>query len=64
MNKQPARRALGRGLSNLIPAHIEGDESVIGDEIQFIDISLIKTNPFQPRIDFDDEEIKRSCAKV
>lgn len=64
MNKQPARRALGRGLSNLIPTHIEGDTSNPNEEIVLLEISSIKTNPFQPRIDFDDEEIKGLAESI
>ena len=52
MKKQPARRALGRGLSKLIPTDIDGDNSASDEEISLLDISSIKTNPFQPRIDF------------
>ncbi len=56
MNKQGQRKALGRGLSNLIPTQIESAEN--NEEIHLIDINAIHTNPFQPRIDFDEEEIQ------
>jgi len=62
MNKQGTRRALGRGLSNLIPTQSEDQNGA--DEIHLIDISSIKTNPFQPRIDFDEEEIKGLAESI
>jgi ParB family chromosome partitioning protein len=64
MKKQPARRALGRGLSNLIPTHIDGDNSISNEEISLIDISSIKTNPYQPRIDFNEEEIRNLAQSI
>jgi ParB family chromosome partitioning protein len=64
MKKQPARRALGRGLSNLIPTHIDGDDSSNNGEICLLDISSIKTNPFQPRVDFNEEEIKNLAQSI
>jgi ParB family transcriptional regulator, chromosome partitioning protein len=57
MNKQgQQRKALGRGLSNLIPTQDESESA--NEEIHLIDINVIHTNPFQPRIDFDEDEIK------
>jgi ParB family chromosome partitioning protein len=62
MNKQQGtRRALGRGLSNLIPTVTSQDEN---DEIQNIDINHIRPNPFQPRTDFDEEEIKGLAESI
>jgi ParB family chromosome partitioning protein len=55
MNKKAGRNALGRGLSNLIPTKIE--EAFDKNEVHNIAISSIKTNPFQPRLDFNEEEI-------
>jgi ParB family chromosome partitioning protein len=52
MNKQ---KRLGRGIANLIPTHREDENR--GDEIQLVDINAIDTNPYQPRIDFDEDEI-------
>jgi ParB family chromosome partitioning protein len=52
MNKKPK---LGKGLSNLIPTQSPDGNSE--DEIQFVDINAIDANPYQPRIDFDDDEI-------
>jgi len=51
------RKALGRGLANLIPtgpAEAEGND---GGEIHNVDISAIDPNPYQPRKDFDESEI-------
>jgi len=51
------RKALGRGLANLIPtgpAEAEGND---GGEIHHVDINAIDPNPYQPRKDFDDSEI-------
>jgi ParB family chromosome partitioning protein len=64
MKKQPARRALGRGLSNLIPTHIDGDDSSNNGEICLLDISSIKTNPFQPRVDFNEKKIKNLAQSI
>jgi ParB family chromosome partitioning protein len=54
-NKNIGRRALGRGLSNLIPTVDDGE--VNQNEIQLIDVEAIVPNPFQPRTDFKEEEI-------
>lgn len=62
MNKQGNRRALGRGLSNLIPTNI--DENVSKEEIRYIDINNIHTNPFQPRTDFKEEEIRELAESI
>lgn len=57
MNKQnQQRKALGRGLSNLIPTQVESSSN--NEEIHLIDINAIRTNPFQPRTDFDEDEIR------
>jgi ParB family chromosome partitioning protein len=46
------RRALGKGISALIPSAPEEDKS---KKIAFIATDLIKSNPFQPREDFSQE---------
>ena len=57
MNKlNQQRKALGRGLSNLIPTQNEAEAA--NEEIHLIDINAIHTNPFQPRIDFNEDEIQ------
>ena len=57
MNKSANKpKRLGRGITSLIPTQPAEEERGVGD-IQSVDISAIVPNPFQPRIDFDDEEI-------
>jgi ParB family transcriptional regulator, chromosome partitioning protein len=49
------KRALGRGLSALIqPKDIEGDSQ---EKILQIPLSSIKTNKYQPRVDFNQEKL-------
>ncbi len=65
-NQKPRkRRALGRGLSNLIP--VEPEEPDVSREgsqyggngvISYVPRDQVRTNPYQPRVDFDDEEIR------
>jgi ParB family transcriptional regulator, chromosome partitioning protein len=57
-----ARRALGRGLTNLIP--IDTEEKGSGNEIVFVDVNAITSNPFQPRQDFDKEEIANLAQSI
>ena len=52
------KNALGRGLSALI------EESVVPEEIveaieatNEVELSLIEVNPYQPRLDFDEEAL-------
>ncbi|MDG5814265.1 ParB/RepB/Spo0J family partition protein [Chitinispirillales bacterium ANBcel5] len=59
MNK---RKALGRGLSNLIPT--QDEENVKDSDIVYVERKSIKTNPYQPRIDFDEEEIKNLATSI
>ncbi len=62
MDKKNSRKALGRGLSNLIP--VKFDDAEINNEIHNISINLIKPNPFQPRLDFNEEEIKGLAESI
>ena len=62
MDKKNSRKALGRGLSNLIPAKFDDPDT--NSEIHQIAIDRIETNPFQPRLDFDDEEIKGLAESI
>lgn len=55
MNKNATRRALGRGLSNLIP--VESEERGGDDDIVMVDANAISANPFQPRTEFVQDEI-------
>jgi len=64
MNKSASKpRRLGRGIDSLIrPApQNDGDDN---KEIQLVDISAIVPNPFQPRIDFDDDEIEGLAQSI
>lgn len=61
MNKTSKRKALGRGLSNLIPVHNENNDQ---NDIHQVTISSVRTNPYQPRIDFDDDEIKGLAESI
>jgi ParB family transcriptional regulator, chromosome partitioning protein len=56
------RRALGRGLTNLIP--IDTDEKGSGNEVVFVDVNAISSNPYQPRQDFDKEEISNLAQSI
>lgn len=56
------RQVLGRGLSSLIP--MDSEEKGSDNEVMFVDIPSIQTNPFQPRLDFDDVEIKGLAESI
>lgn len=64
MSNKTARRALGRGLSNLIPVAEAVETVQPGEEIQHLKVTSIRPNPFQPRLDFDDEEIKGLAESI
>ena len=50
-----SRRALGRGLTNLIP--VDSEEKGSDNEVLLVDVNSIQPNPFQPRKEFNQEEI-------
>ncbi|MCX5709352.1 MAG: ParB/RepB/Spo0J family partition protein [Candidatus Omnitrophica bacterium] len=56
------RRALGKGLSALIPEH--APEQGRKDEILYVQSELIKPNPFQPREDFDTQTIEELAQSI
>jgi ParB family chromosome partitioning protein len=60
--KSNHRRALGRGLTALIPQDTEDKGS--GDEIVYIDVNAVRENPFQPRRDFDDDELQQLADSI
>jgi ParB family chromosome partitioning protein len=62
MNSGNTRRALGRGLTNLIP--VDSDEKGSDNEIVLVDAKSISPNPFQPRREFDDEELKGLAESI
>ena len=62
MNKKIYRKALGRGLSNLIPVKIEDSDG--NHEIHDVSINSIKMNPFQPRMDFNEDDISGLAESI
>ncbi len=62
MAQTKIRRALGRGLTNLIP--VDSEEKGSGDDILYVDVNSISANPFQPRLDFNNEEIKNLADSI
>lgn len=62
MNKTARRRALGRGLSALIPA--EHDDSGPQGGTEMVDAHALTPNPFQPRTEFDREEINGLAKSI
>jgi ParB family transcriptional regulator, chromosome partitioning protein len=62
MNKSVTRRALGRGLSTLIP--VDSEERGSGNEVVEIEIDAVRANPFQPRVDFNETEIKGLATSI
>lgn len=56
---------LGKGLHALIPSAVENNVPTT-DTIQELEVALIEPNPFQPRINFDDdafEDLKKSIKE-
>ena len=62
MASSNTRRALGRGLTNLIP--VDSEERGSENEVVFVDINAIASNPYQPRQTFDLEEIKNLAQSI
>ena len=56
-----ARKALGRGLSALIPDNLEKEEL---DKIKEIEIDLICPNPNQPRKSFEKDKLEELAASI
>jgi len=54
------RSGLGKGLSSLIPADLEGEGAVYRE----IDIGDVVTNQFQPREHFDEESLASLAASI
>ncbi|MFA5092412.1 MAG: ParB/RepB/Spo0J family partition protein [Candidatus Omnitrophota bacterium] len=57
------RRALGKGLSALIPEKAV-DVNVHKEEIVYVQFGQIKPNPFQPREDFDQANIEELAQSI
>ena len=53
------KRRLGRGLGALIPETIDG-----GAALREIDIGRISRNPFQPRVQFDQEKLQELADSI
>lgn len=56
-------KRLGKGLDALIPGDLSEDEKSRAT-IEGIDIAKIKTNPYQPRTDFDRQKLKELTDSV
>ena len=66
-----AKKALGRGLSALIPdiksrgaSLMKGKEDAHRSDILEIEVKKIVRNPLQPRTQFDEKEIDEMCASI
>jgi len=57
------RKALGKGLSALIPEKAV-DSAVHREEIIYVQSGQIKPNPFQPREDFDQQSIEELAQSI
>lgn len=60
MSHDPSRQRLGRGLEALIPKSL----FTAGKTISQLPLSLIKPNPFQPRLEFDPEALERLADSI
>ena len=50
-------RALGKGLSALIPEKIEIEKPLEGQGVTFVNIEMIKENSFQPRKNYNKDKL-------
>ncbi|MBC90876.1 MAG: chromosome partitioning protein ParB [Flavobacteriaceae bacterium] len=68
MLKMPKKKALGRGLSELLKDNNQTNESKekkpIERNIDSLEIEFIKTNPFQPRTNFNKEKIDELALSI
>lgn len=62
MTAKKTRLALGRGLSNLIP--LDSPDKNIYDEILELSLKKISVNPFQARLDFNDDDLKNLAYSI
>lgn len=56
--------ALGKGLASLIPKNISQNESGSGDRIIYLSVEKITPNPYQPRRDFNEEQLQELADSV
>ncbi|MFA5261922.1 MAG: ParB N-terminal domain-containing protein, partial [Candidatus Omnitrophota bacterium] len=54
-------KALGKGLSALIP---ERAEEIKGESISFVETKMIRGNSLQPRTNYDDEKLNELKASI
>ena len=57
------KRALGRGLSALIPQKDE-ELQASNESIKYIPINTVKTNKYQPRIEFNQEKLNELMSSI
>lgn len=64
--QEPSRRRLGRGLSALLGTAAVGDgEGLAADQdSSTVSVELIERNPFQPRKDFDQEQLNELTDSI
>ena len=58
------RRALGKGISALIPEREATEVQQKKAEILFVSPEAVKPNPFQPREDFDTQSIEELALSI
>ena len=63
MSKNSSRRVLGRGLASLIPV-AQDEEPAGAGSVAEIDAARIIPNPYQPRTDFDEQEIQELAESI
>lgn len=62
--KKQKKMVLGRGLGALIPGIEEPNDNAASKEYFMCDIDLIRSNPYQPRIHFGEEELKELSDSI
>jgi ParB family chromosome partitioning protein len=63
--KKQKKSVLGRGLGALIPGITDSEEKITESKDYFMcDIDLIRSNPYQPRISFNEEELQELSDSI
>lgn len=62
--KKHKKMVLGRGLGALIPGIENQDDTASSKDFFMCDIELIRSNPYQPRIHFNEEELKELSDSI
>ena len=52
---------LGRGLGALLPV---SDKEISDESVRMVDVSVIQSNPHQPRVDFNEDELKELTDSI